>query len=143
VMGSKTGVPAGLPIQGFQSLQDPLLRTPIGLDLWKAVVCADRHRCVFPFCRQRRVQVDHARPRACGGSDRPRNLFTLCARHNKIKSNYWRDRDGYVHYRPFDGYNRRQLARAILTWEKLLAWNPARWLRLNRELRKRGLGWTG
>jgi 5-methylcytosine-specific restriction endonuclease McrA len=108
------------------------------LPLWRAIQAADRGKCIWCGIT-RTLQVDHCMPRAAGGTDAPRNLFTLCKQDNTIKSNYWKARGSYVHYRPFDGYSNRRLARRILRREKLLRWWPPRMLRLRAALREAGL----
>lgn len=96
--------------------------------LRRAVFAADRYRCVY--CgSQLSLQVDHIRPWASGGLSSLLNCMTLCAVHNRVKSNYWIDRDGYVHYRGFDGSESRRLAAAILAAERRRRWNPVRWIR--------------
>ena len=99
------------------------------------MLAADRGRCAW--CGNREdLEVDHVRPRAHGGLDLPRNLMCLCHRHNRVKSDYYRDRDGFIFYRPFPGFEDRGLAAAILRCELRARRNPLRWLRLARALRR-------
>lgn len=96
--------------------------------LRRAVLEADRHRCVF--CGSRAgLQLDHVRPWASGGLTSLWNLVTLCGRDNRTKSSYWRDRDGYVHYRSFQGSDDVRKAAEILAAERRARLNPLRWLR--------------
>ena len=96
--------------------------------LRRTVLEADRHRCVF--CGSHAgLQLDHVRPWASGGMTSLWNLVTLCNKHNVLKSNYWRDRDGYVHYRSFQGSDDVRKAAQILAAERRARLNPLRWLR--------------
>ena len=103
-------------------------RPSIPRRLRRAVYAADRYRCVYCGIKQDR-QVDHFRPWASGGLTSLFNLFTLCGKHNRVKSNYWKDRDGYVHYRAFKDADNAALAALILAAEKRARLNPVRWLR--------------
>jgi hypothetical protein len=97
--------------------------------LRRAVLAADRHRCVY--CGSRAdLQVDHVRPWASGGLTALFNLAVLCRAHNRVKSNYWRDPDGYVHYRPFAGAADMAGAASILRAECRRRRSPLRWLRV-------------
>jgi hypothetical protein len=97
--------------------------------LRRAVLAADQHRCVY--CGSRAVlQVDHIRPWALGGLTALFNLAVLCRAHNLVKSNYWRDPDGYVHYRPFAGAADVTAAASILRAERRCRRSPLRWLRV-------------
>src|SRR6516164_5934524 len=60
----------------------------------------DRQRSSYISKRPRRgvMHVDHCRPWIAGGRTVLTNLFLLCERHNLVKSNYNKDRDGYEHY---------------------------------------------
>jgi HNH endonuclease len=96
--------------------------------LRRAVLAADRYTCVF--CGHRAgLQIDHIRPWASGGLTSLFNLMVLCGPCNRVKSNYWRDRDGYVHYRSFPGSGNEQRAAAILAVERRHRLNLLRWLR--------------
>ena len=96
--------------------------------LRRAVLEADRHRCVF--CGHRAdLQLDHVRPWASGGLTSLWNLVTLCGPDNRTKSSYWRDLDGYVHYRSFTGSDDVRKAAEILAAERRARLNPLRWLR--------------
>jgi hypothetical protein len=64
------------------------------------VLWADGYRCVLRSCRRPSRTVDHMRPYAYGFRASRWNLAVLCTEHNEVKSNYWRDRQGRVHYRP-------------------------------------------
>jgi hypothetical protein len=98
--------------------------------LRRVTYAADRHRCVY--CRWKfrvhKLQVDHYVPWSQGGLTTVWNTLTLCAYHNRVKSNYWRG----VFYRPVDGIyedpslNNIAMAHAILTRERWYRWNPMR-----------------
>lgn len=91
------------------------------------VTFADRRRCVFCHSRQG-LQIDHILPWAAGGRTWLWNLALLCARCNKIKSNYWHKTPHL--YRPFPGYNNPRLAREIELKERtIVRWSPLRWAR--------------
>jgi hypothetical protein len=102
--------------------------------LRQAVLAADRHRCIY--CGSSiRPQVDHIRPWSAGGLSTMWNLACLCAVHNTIKSNFSLDTDGYVHYRPFDGWADPVTAAGILAAEQRRRLKPGRWLRAAWSLR--------
>jgi hypothetical protein len=92
--------------------------------LRRVTFAADRHRCVY--CRKRclrgELQVDHYCPWSQGGSTTAWNVQSLCAYHNRVKSNYWPG--GF--YRPFDAHDDIRLAAAILAAERRHRWNPLR-----------------
>lgn len=99
----------------------------------RAVFAADWHRCVY--CHSTlNLQVDHVMPWSCGGRTWLPNLVTLCGRCNRVKSNYWVERNGRCVYRPFVGAANIQLAAAILEAEKRARRNPARWARAGLRL---------
>lgn len=104
----------------------------------RAVLRADRYRCVRCGYLGGQVRgdlhVDHIRPWAGGGLTAIWNLMTLCSECNLAKCNYWKDRDGYIHYRY--GLNSPLLPRAaaILACEKRQRFNPARWVRAGYDL---------
>lgn len=101
--------------------------------LYRATRAADRNRCLYCWhtgiLTTEGLQWDHVRPWASGGLTVLWNGATLCAGHNRVKSNYWADRDGYVHYRSFTDADDKALAAAILAVELRARWNPARWVR--------------
>lgn len=90
----------------------------ITASLRRVVFAADRHRCLYcgvtaaelaalppRLCKDGRVRprtlhVDHWKPWQPGGLTTLFNLGTLCDEHNEIKLNYWRERSGYIWYRP-------------------------------------------
>ena len=91
----------------------------------QVVMIADRHKCVS--CGERgRVVADHYCPWAGGGLSILGNAMTLCWGCNSVKLNFWRDRDGYVHYR--NKGNPAAMARAaeILAAERRARRNPFR-----------------
>jgi hypothetical protein len=96
--------------------------------LRRLVLAADRRRCVY--CGRRGgIQADHLIPWAWGGLMGLWNLTCLCARHNKVKSDYWKSRDGVVHYRPFAGARDLPEAAAVLRACRRARLNPLRYLR--------------
>lgn len=97
--------------------------------LRRLVFAADRYQCVYcgnPCLLPRERQVDHGRPWSQGGNTVLGNLFTLCAYHNQVKSNYWPG----VFYRPFAGAENVAMAADILRAERLRRLSPARWIRV-------------
>jgi 5-methylcytosine-specific restriction endonuclease McrA len=103
-------------------------RPAIPAALRRAVYAADRHRCCFCGSRDQ-LQIDHIRPWSRGGLSALWNTMTLCGKCNRVKSNYWVARDGYVFYRSFPGSDDAKTAAAILAYEKRHRWNPGRWIR--------------
>jgi hypothetical protein len=97
--------------------------------LRRVVMAADRGRCVVGVDCRGGPEIDHGWPWAGGGRTALGNCFVLCHWHNRVKSNYWRDRDGYVHYRPFSDADDVAMAAAILACERRARWNLARWWR--------------
>ena len=105
---------------------------PIRAWVRRAAFRADRYRCVYcrqKFRRGRGLEADHYWPYSCGGLANIFNVFALCKYHNDVKSNYWVDPDGYVHYRPYMVHSDPVLAAAILAAERRHRRNPLRWLR--------------
>lgn len=103
----------------------------------RAVLRADRYRCAW--CGggglvKGDLHVDHIRPWRGGGLTAIWNLMTLCSACNLIKCNYWKDRDGFIHYRY--GLNSPNLPEAarILRYEKRHRLSPARWVRAGYDL---------
>jgi hypothetical protein len=118
--------------------------------LKRAVDAADRHRCCYCGARGS-LQFDHVKPWSRGGLNALWNLMRLCARCNRVKSNYWVARDGYVFYRPFmdgnklaaemcresglpPGTTAEQIAADILRFELRHRWHPGRWIRAGWQL---------
>lgn len=102
--------------------------------LRRAVLAADQGGCVY--CGDRtRLHVDHITPWSAGGLTTMYNLAVLCRRHNKIKSNFKVDPDGYVHYRAFEDHADPAAALAILARERRRRLYPRRWLRAAWSLR--------
>jgi HNH endonuclease len=97
-------------------------------------MAADRGRCVFCGARTR-LHVDHITPWAAGGLTTMYNLAVLCRVHNKVKSNFMVDPDGYVHYRPFENYADPAMAAAILAEERRRRLYPGRCVRAAWSLR--------
>ncbi len=100
--------------------------------LRRVVFAADRYACVYcGACGPDVVlQVDHVRPWSRGGLTSLFNCMTLCAEHNLVKLNYWRDRDGYIWYRPSErSAEKIAVAAMILAAERARRWNPFRLLR--------------
>jgi hypothetical protein len=48
----------------------------------------------------RRMHVDHRKPWACGFLTTLVNMGLLCDEHNETKLNYYRERNGYIWFRP-------------------------------------------
>lgn len=103
-------------------------RPPVPRRLRRAVMRADRGRCVFCGSRDK-PQLDHLRPWAAGGLSSLFNFFVLCALCNRVKSNYWVADDGYVFYRPFPGCDDQQGAARIAAAERRARWNLLRYWR--------------
>jgi hypothetical protein len=103
----------------------------------RRVAAADRGRCVarrLGSCAggpNSFFEDDHGVPWIAGGFTWLPNLFLTCHFHNQTKSNWNRDKDGYVHYRPsrWGGVNDPALAEAIRECERRAARNPLRYLR--------------
>lgn len=103
-------------------------RPPIPAYLRRAVYFADGYSCCY--CDSGgQLQIDHVRPWSLGGLTALWNLATLCGRCNRVKSDFWIERDGFVHYRGFSGSANAAQAGAILAYEKRHRWNVIRWLR--------------
>lgn len=139
------GSVAGLLLPGFIAsvMAMPLLLVPARMRIWyrqgkprpripdrlrRAVYAADRHRCCWCGASEG-LQLDHVKPWSRGGLSALWNMVTLCGYHNKVKSNYWVARDGYVFYRPFNGHGDKGTAAQILAFELRHRWNPLRWIR--------------
>ena len=71
------------------------------------------------------LQVDHVIPWSHGGRTWLPNLVTLCAAHNRVKSDYEPGRG----YRPFEGADNIVLAHEIWKAERRARRHPARWVR--------------
>jgi HNH endonuclease len=139
------GILAGLMLPGVVASVTalPLLLIPDRLRIWyrhdrdrpgiparlrRAVYAADGHACCW--CRSTEgLQVDHVKPWSRGGLTALWNMVTLCGICNKVKSNYWVARDGYVFYRPFQGFGNPEVAAGILAYELRHRWSPLRWVR--------------
>jgi 5-methylcytosine-specific restriction endonuclease McrA len=117
-------------------------RPSVPVRIRRAVLAADRNRCIYcgsqplaavgmrlPAVDVGGLQLDHVRPRSCGGLDSLWNFVTLCGHHNRIKSNYWVWPSGQVTYRAFNNYDDRATAAAILEVERRARWNVVRWWR--------------
>jgi hypothetical protein len=90
------------------------------------------------YCHSRAgLQLDHIRPWSAGGLTSLFNLAVLCSLHNRVKSNYWRDRDGFVHYRAFTRADDLAIAAAVLRAERRCRRSPLRWLRAARAASRR------
>ncbi len=163
-LGMLAGVLAPGALVSFESL--PLLLIP---DKWRiqwrkgsdrrpafrmwlkrAIYAADRYRCCY--CGERvGLQLDHVKPWSRGGLSALWNLMLLCSRCNRVKSNYWVAKDGYVFYRPFMDANKlaaqmcvvlgfhpattaEQIAADILRFELRHRWHPGRWIRAGWQL---------
>lgn len=96
--------------------------------LRRQALAAGRSRCVYGIGCKGATQLDHYRPWSLGGFTTLLNLMGLCAYHNRVKSNFWVARDGYVFYTPMPGANNPELAAAILAAERRARRSPAYWL---------------
>lgn len=108
--------------------------------LRRVVFAADRYTCVACGARwgieATMMHPDHVRPWAGGGLTVLLNMMTLCEHCNLVKSNYWMDRDGYIHYHGYQGLRAGMAlppqvteAAAILHAERVRRWNPLRLVR--------------
>jgi HNH endonuclease len=103
-------------------------RPHIPVILRRGVYAADRSRCVY--CGSGlKLQLDHIFPWSLGGLTSLWNMAVLCGRCNRVKSNYWRFRSGYVVYRSFQGSDNALMAAEILACERRVRWNMLRWMR--------------
>jgi hypothetical protein len=105
----------------------------ISAGLRRVVAAMDRNRCLYcgitaaeldllpprvnldGKVTPRRVHVDHGQPWKAGGRTTLFNLGLLCDEHNEIKLNYWRERNGYIWYRPEARTRERLLVAADIT----------------------------
>jgi hypothetical protein len=145
------GVAGGIMVPGLLVSAEalPLLLVPRRMLMWhrhrrmyrpaipaflrRAVYAADGYRCCY--CREvDRLQLDHIKPWSLGGLSALWNLMTLCGQCNRIKSNYWEARDGYVFYSPFAGSGNEAAAAMILAFEKRHRWSLLRWMRVGLAL---------
>ena len=105
-------------------------------------LAADRYQCIYGGDQcligsgRLAPQIDHSVPWSLGGLTALWNMFTLCAKHNRIKSNYWKSPTGRVIYRPFPDADDEAIAADILYVERWHRWNPFRMWRAAR-----ALGW--
>lgn len=109
-------------------------RPPIPAWLRKAVYAADRYRCVYCGSPDG-LQLDHVIPWSFGGLTTLWNLVTLCGKHNRIKSNYWKSDTGKVYYRSWLGFGSTAamgMAGLILKRELSVRRSPLRWVRAAR-----------
>lgn len=100
----------------------------ISKGLRRMALAACRRRCVYGIDCRGAIQLDHYRPWSLGGLTALANLMGLCAYHNKVKSNYWVTRDGYVIYHPMKGADKPVLAAEILAAERRARRHPRHWL---------------
>ena len=120
----------------------------ISAGLRRVVLATDRYRCLYCGITSRelaampartgkdgrlvprRLHVDHGCPWRAGGLTVLLNLAALCDEHNEIKLNWWRERNGYVWYRPEARTPERvALAELITRTVRRRRWNPFRLLR--------------
>lgn len=95
--------------------------------LRRAVYAADRYRCVY--CRSKAgIQFDHIVPWSYGGLSSLWNGATLCAKCNRVKSDYHKI-NGRIYYRPWRDAADQHQAEAILRAEILARYSPLRWVR--------------
>lgn len=103
-------------------------RPPIAARLRRAVYAADRQRCCYCGSYEQ-PQLDHVKPWSRGGLSALWNLMTLCGPCNRLKSNYWVARNGFVFYRAWQGAGDEREAARILARELRHRWSPGRWIR--------------
>jgi len=142
--GAVAVIAVAAPLLGLMAAESVMLLVPAG---WRArrrhgrprpaiparlrriIGSADRHRCCYCHSRHE-PQVDHIRPWSLGGLSAAWNLAILCGHCNRVKSDYWRHRDGDVHYNPWEGHGDMHLAAMILARELRHRRSPLRWARL-------------
>jgi 5-methylcytosine-specific restriction enzyme A len=107
-------------------------RPAIPMWLRRLVYAADGYRCVYCDLGGQ-LQLDHVHPWSYGGRTSFWNLMTLCGSCNRVKSNYWVNKQG-THYRPFEGHGNIAAAARILRAEKRRRWSPMRMLRAAAQL---------
>jgi hypothetical protein len=118
--------------------------------LRRVILAADRHRCLYCGItaaelaalpqrlgkdgrwRKRCLHIDHSMPwKGPGGRTTLLNMVTLCDQHNEIKLNWWRERNGYVWYRPeVRTPENLRLAEIITMKVRHRRWKPLRLLRI-------------
>lgn len=118
--------------------------------LRRIILAADRNRCLYcgitaealaalpptlgrdGRLRKRCLHIDHSMPwKGPGGRTTVLNMVTLCDRHNEIKLNWWRERNGYVWYRPeARSEENLRLAEIITMTVRQRRWAPLRLLRI-------------
>lgn len=102
-------------------------RPSIRMYLRRAVLAADCYRCCWCHATAD-LQVDHIKPWAVGGLNALWNMAVLCGKCNRLKSDCWRFRGGRINYHPY-GRGNKELALAMLRYERWHRWKPTRWLR--------------
>jgi hypothetical protein len=105
-------------------------------------LAADQYQCIYGGngcligTGKLAPQIDHGMPWSRGGLTAVGwNLFTLCAKHNRIKSDYYVIR-GRAYYNPFEGSSNEKIAADILYVERWQRFSLFRIWRLAR-----ALGW--
>jgi hypothetical protein len=96
--------------------------------LRRLALAAGRGRCVYGTGCRGATQLDHYRPWSLGGFTTLFNLMCLCAYHNRVKSNFWAARGGYVFYTPMPGANNPELAALVLAAERRARRSLRYWL---------------
>jgi 5-methylcytosine-specific restriction endonuclease McrA len=104
-------------------------RPPLPAKMRRLILRVDRWACVFCGSPDR-PEVDHIYPYAWGFCAWRWNLAVLCKFHNEVKSGYYVDRAGRVHYRPWPWANDRAMAAEILARELEARRSPARLVRM-------------
>jgi hypothetical protein len=109
----------GLPYRG-KPPSAAVRRAVMGADGWVCVFCGSPAR----------PEWDHVRPDARGFAATRGNGAVLCHVHNRVKSDYWQDREGRVFYHPWPGSDDVGLAAEIYAAERAAQRSPGRWARL-------------
>jgi 5-methylcytosine-specific restriction endonuclease McrA len=77
--------PAHLPVLEHGWDTSTRKKPPNWMQIRNAVLRGSRYRC--GICGNRASIVDHVRPQAWGGDEKPSNLWVLCGKHHRIKTN--------------------------------------------------------
>lgn len=117
--------------------------------LRRVILAADRNRCLYCGITaaqlaalpprpgkdgrlyKRTIHVDHGMPWRAGGRTTVLNLTALCDEHNEIKLNWWREKNGYIWYRPENRTPETlRMAEIITMTVRRRRWNLLRLLRI-------------
>lgn len=110
-------------------------RPHIKNSLRRLVYAADGYACAWCHANDPNdLELDHMRPWSFGGRTSFWNFMTLCGPCNRVKSNYWRFRDGREYYTPFKSAGNIRAARAIHDFERRHRWSIMRLIRASMAL---------